>query len=137
MSGRVSVPWWHATPVANAPWKPLIIGEGQARYQGHEIGGEYFHFALQISGNCNIIFNTFQLPTDRDIEMRSTGDAEYTEPNSNPYESELRPTEAEIHAYDALGQDDSCQNDNGHECNPYETEEAKRDNDEHPYKELD
>ena len=31
---------WHATPVANAPWKPLIIGEGQARYQGHEIGGK-------------------------------------------------------------------------------------------------
>ena len=26
-------------PVANAPWKPLIIGEGQARYQCHEIGG--------------------------------------------------------------------------------------------------
>ena len=40
MSGRVSVPCWHATPVANAPWKPLIIGEGQARYQGHEIGGK-------------------------------------------------------------------------------------------------
>ena len=30
VSGRVSVPCWHATPVANAPWKPLIIGEGQA-----------------------------------------------------------------------------------------------------------
>ena len=30
-------PCWHATPVAKAPWKPLIIGEGQARYQGHEI----------------------------------------------------------------------------------------------------
>ena len=29
---------WHVTPVANAPWKPLIIGEGQARCQGHEIG---------------------------------------------------------------------------------------------------
>ena len=41
MSGRVSVPCWHATPVANAPWKPLIIGEGQARYQGHGIGGKY------------------------------------------------------------------------------------------------
>ena len=40
MSGRVSVPCWYATPVANAPWKPLIIGEGQARYQGHEIGGK-------------------------------------------------------------------------------------------------
>ena len=40
VSGRVSVPCWHATPVANAPWKPLIIGEGQARYQGHEIGGK-------------------------------------------------------------------------------------------------
>ena len=38
MSGRVSVPCWHATPVANAPWKLLIIGEGQARYQCHEIG---------------------------------------------------------------------------------------------------
>ena len=25
MSGRVSVPCWLATPVANAPWKPLII----------------------------------------------------------------------------------------------------------------
>ena len=40
MSGRVSVPCWHATPVANAPWKPLIIGEGQARYKGHEKGGK-------------------------------------------------------------------------------------------------
>ena len=37
---RVSVPCWHATPVANAPWKPLKIGEGQARYQCHEIGGK-------------------------------------------------------------------------------------------------
>ena len=25
VSGRVSVPCWHATPVANAPWKPLVI----------------------------------------------------------------------------------------------------------------
>ena len=25
VSGRVSVLCWHATPVANAPWKPLII----------------------------------------------------------------------------------------------------------------
>ena len=40
VSGRVSVPCWHATPVANAPWKPLMIGEGQARCQGHEIGGK-------------------------------------------------------------------------------------------------
>ena len=39
VSGRVNVPCWHATSVANAPWKPLIIGEGQVRYQGHEIGG--------------------------------------------------------------------------------------------------
>ena len=40
VSGGVSVPCWHATPVANAPWKPLIIGEGQAWYQCHEIGGK-------------------------------------------------------------------------------------------------
>ena len=40
VSGRVSVPCWHATPVANVPWKPLIIGEGQIRYQGHETGGK-------------------------------------------------------------------------------------------------
>ena len=39
VSGMVSVPCWHATPVANAPWKPLIIGEGQVRYQG-QIGGK-------------------------------------------------------------------------------------------------
>ena len=39
VSGRVSIPYWHATSVANAPWKPLIIGEGQARDQDHEIGG--------------------------------------------------------------------------------------------------
>ena len=26
---------WHATPVANAPWKPLILGEGQAQYKQH------------------------------------------------------------------------------------------------------
>ena len=38
VSGRVSVPYWLATPVANAPWKPL--GEGQARYKGLEIGGK-------------------------------------------------------------------------------------------------
>ena len=25
VSGRVSVPCWQATPVANAPWKPLVI----------------------------------------------------------------------------------------------------------------
>ena len=24
VSGRVSVSYWHATPLANAPWKPLI-----------------------------------------------------------------------------------------------------------------
>ena len=30
VSWRVSVPCWHATPVANAPWKPLIIGEGSS-----------------------------------------------------------------------------------------------------------
>ena len=40
MSGRISVPCWYATPVANPPWKPLIIGEGQARYKGREIGGK-------------------------------------------------------------------------------------------------
>ena len=40
VSGKVSFPCWHATPVASAPWKPLYFGEGQARYQGHEIGGE-------------------------------------------------------------------------------------------------
>ena len=42
VSGRVSVPCWYmyATPVANAPWKPLIIGEGQARYKCHKIGGK-------------------------------------------------------------------------------------------------
>ena len=44
MSGRVSVPCWHATPVANAPWKPLILGEGQARYEGHEIGVKFDNF---------------------------------------------------------------------------------------------
>ena len=40
VSGRVSVPCCHATPVANAPWKLLIIGEGQGRYQRHEIDGK-------------------------------------------------------------------------------------------------
>ena len=40
VSGRINFPCWHATPVANAPWKPLIIDEGQVRYQGHEIGGK-------------------------------------------------------------------------------------------------
>ena len=40
VSGRVSVPCWHATLVANTPWISLIIGEGHARYQGHEIGGK-------------------------------------------------------------------------------------------------
>ena len=40
VSGRVSVPCWHATPVANDPWKPIIIAGGQVRCQGHEIGGK-------------------------------------------------------------------------------------------------
>ena len=40
VSGRASVPCWHAEPVATAPWKPLIIGGVQARYQCHEIGGK-------------------------------------------------------------------------------------------------
>ena len=28
----------------NAPWKPLVFGEGQARYQGHEIDGKSDRF---------------------------------------------------------------------------------------------
>ena len=38
VSRRVSVPCWHATPFAYAPWK--LFGEGQARYQCYEIGGK-------------------------------------------------------------------------------------------------
>ena len=59
MSGRVSVPCWHATPVANTPWKPLIIGEGQARYQCHEIGGESDR--LGIHGNWSRFRMSFNI----------------------------------------------------------------------------
>ena len=42
MSGRVSVPCWHGTPVANAHENHSLFGdsEGQARYQDYEIGGK-------------------------------------------------------------------------------------------------
>ena len=36
--GKRSLMAYHT--VANAPWKPLIIGEDQAQYEGHEIGGK-------------------------------------------------------------------------------------------------
>ena len=57
MSGRVSVPCWHATPVANAPWKPLIIDEGQARYQGHEIGGKSDRLGSHCWSRIRMSFN--------------------------------------------------------------------------------
>ena len=57
MSGRVSVPGWHATSVAKAPWKPLIIGEGQARYQGHEIGGKSVWFESHCWSRIRMSFN--------------------------------------------------------------------------------
>ena len=47
VSGRVSV--------TNVPWKPLIINEGQARYQGHEIGGKSDWLGSQWSMHVNIM----------------------------------------------------------------------------------
>ena len=57
VSGRVSVPCLHATPVANAQWKPLIIGEGQARYQCHEIGGKSDWFGSHCWSRIRMSFN--------------------------------------------------------------------------------
>ena len=57
MSGRVSVPCWHATPVANAPWKPLIIGEGQARYKIHEISGKSDRLGSHCLSRVRMSFN--------------------------------------------------------------------------------
>ena len=37
---------WHATAVANAPWKPLVIRWKSARYHGHEI-------VDQLGSHCN------------------------------------------------------------------------------------
>ena len=57
VSGRVSVPCWHATPVANAPWKPLIIGEGQTRYKGQEIGEKYDWLGSHCWSRIRMSFN--------------------------------------------------------------------------------
>ena len=39
MSGRVSVPYWHTTPVANAPWEPLVFGKSRSvsRFEGQNV----------------------------------------------------------------------------------------------------
>ena len=57
VSGRVSVPCLHATPVANAPWKQLIIGEGQARYQCHVICGKSDWLGSHCWSRIRISFN--------------------------------------------------------------------------------
>ena len=57
MSGMVSVPCRHATSVANAPWEPLIIGEGQARYKGHEFGGKFDWFGSHCWSRIRMSFN--------------------------------------------------------------------------------
>ena len=57
VSGRLSVPCWHATTVANPPWKPLIIDEGQARYQRHEIGGKSDWFRIHCWSKMRMSFN--------------------------------------------------------------------------------
>ena len=48
---------WHATSVANAPWKPLIFDEGQARYQGHEIGGKSDRLGSHCWSRIRMSFN--------------------------------------------------------------------------------
>ena len=64
MSGRVSVRCWLATPVANPPWKPLIIGEGQARYQCHEIGGKSYWLGRYCWKRIRMSFNIRERDTD-------------------------------------------------------------------------
>ena len=91
----------------------------------------------RLCGNIDIKYDVFQISTDGSIQLTSRGTAIYTEPNPNPYESELEPTKAEIHTYGTLGQDDSNRIGDRNECNPYETEPATRDKDEHHYKDLD
>ena len=64
----------------------------------------------------------FQMSVAEDIEMTPTrNNTIYTEPNSRPYESEMGPTNSEIHSYGTLGQDDGSLNGNRSECNLYET----------------
>ena len=60
MPGRVSVPCWNATPVANAPWTSLIIGEGQAQYKGHEIGGKSDLLGSHCWSRIRMPFNIFE-----------------------------------------------------------------------------
>ena len=50
MSGRVNVPFWHATSVSNALWKPLVIDKGQVRYQGHKISNQILYQGLVLFG---------------------------------------------------------------------------------------
>ena len=46
VSGRVSVPWWHVTPVANALWKLLVIRWRSRSVIRSWIGGRYGRFDL-------------------------------------------------------------------------------------------
>ena len=49
VSGKVSVPCWHATSVANALWKPLVIRWRSSSVQGHEIGEK----PDRLASHCN------------------------------------------------------------------------------------
>ena len=51
VSGRVSVPCWCATAVAHHHWSHSYFDEGQARYQGHEIGGKSDWSRIRMSFN--------------------------------------------------------------------------------------
>ena len=63
VSGRVSVPCWHATPVKNAPWKPLTIGEGQARYKDRDIGGKSDWLGSNCWSRIRMSFNILERDT--------------------------------------------------------------------------
>ena len=72
VSGRLSVPCWLATPVANAPWKPLVIQWCQARYQGHESGwlSDRLVIELVIFINESVISSQFQKRRKTDLQRK-------------------------------------------------------------------
>ena len=54
VSGVVSVPCWHATPVANALWKPCNLVKGQVRQYRHGLvrsGGTCIWLSIRMSFN--------------------------------------------------------------------------------------
>ena len=74
VSGRVSIPCWHATPVANAPWKQLAFGEGHDRYQGHKIGGKSDRLGIHCCSRVRMSFKVIRHVFGFEIEFLENKD---------------------------------------------------------------